>query len=116
MLVRIACSIAFVILVRFIATSQNPEVAELRHFLAVTTGITPSEMTSMEDTRSNMERLQARNSTADAPCIMQDQCRRQGGVQGLANRIATDWDRVDAATSDSASDIKPLFIQVEPTH
>jgi hypothetical protein len=116
MLLRIACSLVFVILVRFIATSQNPEVAEFRHLLAVTTGMVPGEMPSAEDTRSNMERLQARNSTADAPCIMQDQCRRQGGVRGLANRIATDWDRVDAATSDSASDIKPLFIQVEPNH
>ncbi len=116
MLVRITCSIAFFILVRFIATSPNPEIAELRHLLAVTTGMAPTEMISAEDTRSNMERLQARNATTDAPCVMQDQCKRQGGVQGLANRIATDWDRIDAASGDLASGIKPLFIQVEPTH
>lgn len=114
MLLRLICCFAIVLFGYYAATSETPEVVEFRKMVFVVVGLTPGEMKSAEDTRSNLERLKARSATAAAPCVMQDRCQVQGGVQGLANSISSDIERETVKGTFGPKQLKPLFIQVEP--
>jgi hypothetical protein len=116
MLFRVLMSLSFMGALSFLMITENPDIKQGRDALAAAmSSFRHAEMQSAEDTRSSLRKLQARNSYAASPCIMASQCSGgDKGIEALGNMLADQGDRMDAMYSVPQSQIKPLFIQVDP--